>query len=88
METFTGKKPTDELFWGELPMNKWVFESYPNNTMQIVDKKLLDAEQGSVRSNIEECAKSIMELAVQCTVDLPERRPDIKDVLVRLKKIH
>ncbi|KAK6134313.1 hypothetical protein DH2020_031936 [Rehmannia glutinosa] len=33
METFTRKKPTDEMFLGELTMTKWVSESFPNSSM-------------------------------------------------------
>ncbi|KAL3848767.1 hypothetical protein ACJIZ3_010649 [Penstemon smallii] len=82
METFTKKRPTDELFLGELTMKRWVFESLPNSIKQIVDTELLNAD-----ANIEECLVSIMELAIECTADLSDERPNMKDVHVRLKKI-
>ncbi|KAL3839056.1 hypothetical protein ACJIZ3_023647 [Penstemon smallii] len=83
METFTKKRPTDELFLGELTMKGWVSESFPNIIIQIVDAELLNAY-----ANIEECLVSIMELAIECTADLPDERPNMKDVHVRLKKIN
>ncbi|KAK4487051.1 hypothetical protein RD792_006366 [Penstemon davidsonii] len=83
MEIFTKKRPTDELFLGELTMKRWVSESFPNSIMQIVDTELLNAD-----ANIEECLVSIMELAIECATDLPDERPNIKDVRVRLKKIN
>ncbi|KAK4487005.1 hypothetical protein RD792_006320 [Penstemon davidsonii] len=89
METFTKKRPTDELFLGELTMKRWVSESFPNSIMQIVDSELLNAdEEYSVKANIEECLTSIMELAIECTSDLPNERPNMKDVHVRLMKIN
>ncbi|KAK4486942.1 hypothetical protein RD792_006257 [Penstemon davidsonii] len=89
METFTKKRPTDELFLEELSMKRWVFESFPNTIMQIVDTELLNAdEEYSVKANIEECLVSIMELAIECATDLPDERPNMKDVHVRLKKIN
>ncbi|KAL3848774.1 hypothetical protein ACJIZ3_010656 [Penstemon smallii] len=89
MEIFTKKRPTDELFLGELTMKRWVFESFPNSLMQIVDTELLNAdEEYSVKANIEECLTSIMELAIECTSDLPDERPNMKDVHVRLMKIN
>ncbi|KAL3848763.1 hypothetical protein ACJIZ3_010645 [Penstemon smallii] len=89
MEIFTKKRPTDELFLGELTMKRWVSESFPSTIMQIVDTELLNAdEEYSVKANIEECLVSIMELAIECAADLPDERPTMKDVNVRLKKIN
>ncbi|KAL3848761.1 hypothetical protein ACJIZ3_010643 [Penstemon smallii] len=89
METFTKKRPTDELFLGELTIKRWVSESFPNTIMQIVDTELLNKdEEYSVKANIEECLVSIMELAIECATDLPDERPNMKDVHARLKKIN
>ncbi|KAL0399729.1 UNVERIFIED_CONTAM: putative LRR receptor-like serine/threonine-protein kinase [Sesamum radiatum] len=88
IETFTRKKPMDEMFSAELTMKSWVSESYPNSIMQIVDANLLDANIGEdVRANFQRCFTLIMGLALECTTDLPEERPNMKDVAVRLKKI-
>lgn len=86
METFTGKRPTDELFLGELSMRRWISESYSKTTTEIVDDKLLN--KGHIQANVEDCLRSIMGLAIQCTTDLPEERPSMKDVLASLKKIY
>ncbi|KAK2992595.1 hypothetical protein RJ640_027908, partial [Escallonia rubra] len=40
METFTRKKPTDDLFVGELPMKKWVSESFSQTILSIADANL------------------------------------------------
>ncbi|KAK4487041.1 hypothetical protein RD792_006356 [Penstemon davidsonii] len=89
METFIKKRPTDEIFLGELTMKRWVSESFPNSIIQIVDNELLNADKEYfVKSNIEECLASIMELAIECTADLPDERPNMKDVHVRLKNVN
>ncbi|XP_022875315.1 probable LRR receptor-like serine/threonine-protein kinase At3g47570 [Olea europaea var. sylvestris] len=86
METFTKKKPTDDMFVGEFTMRRWVFESFPNAIMHIVDVDLVHAAENDISAK-EICFRSVMELALECTVDLSEERLNMKDVLTRLKKI-
>ncbi|XP_022870739.1 probable LRR receptor-like serine/threonine-protein kinase At3g47570 [Olea europaea var. sylvestris] len=85
METFTKKKPTDDLFVGEFTMRRWVFESFPDTIMDIVDVDLVNAID-NIRAK-ESCFRSIMGLALECTANLSEERLNMKDVLTRLKKI-
>ncbi|XP_022870745.1 receptor kinase-like protein Xa21 [Olea europaea var. sylvestris] len=86
METFTKKKPTDDMFVGEFTMRRWVFESFPDTIMDIVDVDLVNAIDNNIRAK-ESCFKSVMGLALECTTDLSEERLLMKDVLTRLKKI-
>ncbi|KAK6134393.1 hypothetical protein DH2020_031859 [Rehmannia glutinosa] len=89
METFTRKKPTDEMFLGELTMTKWVSNSFPSALMQIVDTELLNTNEEYSRGDHDRrCLESIMRLAIHCTSDFPEERPKMEDVLVMLKKIN
>ncbi|KAK6134311.1 hypothetical protein DH2020_031934 [Rehmannia glutinosa] len=89
METFTRKKPTDEMFLGELTMIKWVSESFPGALMQIVDTELLNMDQEYSRFGRDQvCLESIMRLAIDCTSNFPDERPKMEDVLVMLKKIN
>ncbi|KAK6157561.1 hypothetical protein DH2020_011809 [Rehmannia glutinosa] len=89
METFTRKKPTDEMFLGELTMTKWASDSFPNALMQIVDSELLNMDQEySIAGRDQVCLESIMRLAIDCTSDFPEERTKMEDVLVMLKKIN
>ncbi|CAI9757221.1 unnamed protein product [Fraxinus pennsylvanica] len=80
------QKPTDDMFVGEFTMRKWVLESFPNEIMHIVDVDLVNAAEDNIRVK-ESCFKLIMEVALECTTDLPEERHNAKDVLTRLKKI-
>ncbi|KAK4492891.1 hypothetical protein RD792_000216 [Penstemon davidsonii] len=87
METFTRKKPTDEMFQGQLTMRSWVFGSLPNGIAKIVDFDLLNVDRENTRGKHEMLLTLIIELALECTTDSPEERLNIEDVLVRLKKI-
>ncbi|KAK4486975.1 hypothetical protein RD792_006290 [Penstemon davidsonii] len=87
METFTLKKPTDEIFLGELTLRSWVFDSLTNDLMKIVDVDLLNVDGENMRAKTEKCFTSIMGLALECTVDLPEERLNIKDVLIKLQNM-
>ncbi|CAA3033659.1 probable LRR receptor-like serine threonine-kinase At3g47570 [Olea europaea subsp. europaea] len=85
METLTKKKPTDDMFVGEFTIRKWVHESFTDAIMQIVDVNLVNAAEDNIRAK--ESCLLIMELALECTTDLPEERLIAKDILTRLKKI-
>ncbi|CAA2949736.1 probable LRR receptor-like serine threonine-kinase At3g47570 [Olea europaea subsp. europaea] len=86
MEVLTRKKPTDDIFVGELTMRRWVFESFPDAVMQIVDVDVLNREEENVNAR-ESYLKLLMGLALECTIDLPEERLNMEEVVVRLKKI-
>ncbi|KAK4492883.1 hypothetical protein RD792_000208 [Penstemon davidsonii] len=87
METFTRKKPTDEMFLGQLTLRSWVFGSLPNGIAEIVDVDLLNVDRENIRGKHEMLLTQIIELALECTTDSPEERLNMKDVLTRLKKI-
>ncbi|XP_059275505.1 probable LRR receptor-like serine/threonine-protein kinase At3g47570 [Lycium ferocissimum] len=86
METFTRKKPMDDLFVEELTLKRWVFESFPDRVVDIVDANLF-SRQDEQFSSKEICIKLLMELALQCTSESPQDRITMKDVLIRLNKI-
>ena len=80
METFTRKKPTDNMFDGGLSLMKWVEESLPDRVTEVVDTDLI----GENFSAVKDCVSSIMELALNCVGETPEERKLIKDVLAAL----
>ncbi|TYG71505.1 hypothetical protein ES288_D05G401900v1 [Gossypium darwinii] len=85
-ETFTKKKPTDNAFVEEETIRHWMERSLPKGAIEIADVDLLRREDEYivVKAN---CISSIMELALNCSAELPEERKDMKDVVVELKKI-
>ncbi|CAA3000371.1 Probable LRR receptor-like serine/threonine-protein kinase At3g47570 [Olea europaea subsp. europaea] len=86
METFTKKKPTSDMFVGEFTMRKWVFESFPDAIMQIVDVDLVNPVEDNIQAK-EICFRSIMGIALECTANWPNERLNLKDVVKRLKEI-
>ncbi|MFQ6652268.1 hypothetical protein Gotur_024214 [Gossypium turneri] len=85
IETFTKKKPTDNVFVEEETMRHWMESSLPKGAIEIADVDLLrEDEYIVVKAN---CISSIMELALNCSAELPEERKDMKDVVAELKKI-
>lgn len=89
IETFTRKKPTDEMFTGEMSLKKWVEESLRLSVTEVVDAELLSREEGGEADYAakKNCISSIMSLALKCATDIPEERMKIKNALVDLKKI-
>ncbi|KAK2662055.1 hypothetical protein Ddye_000629 [Dipteronia dyeriana] len=86
METFTKKKPTDDIFVGEMSLRRWVGESLNHSIMEVVDHDLLLGEDVYFPAR-EQCLLSILSLAMNCTIYLPENRINIKNVVTRLTKI-
>ncbi|KAL5789101.1 hypothetical protein ACOSQ2_003989 [Xanthoceras sorbifolium] len=76
METFTRKKPTDEIFTEEMSLRHWV----------VVDNDLLGIEDAHFLM-WEQCLSSILSLAMDCTRELPEDRINIRNVVSRLIQI-
>ncbi|XP_044476869.1 probable LRR receptor-like serine/threonine-protein kinase At3g47570 [Mangifera indica] len=84
-ETFTRKKPTDEMFDREMSLKNLVEASLPDVVTEVVDANLLRDENGfAAKVN---CMLSIMNLALNCSMESPEQRINMKDVLAKLKKI-
>ena len=84
METFTRKKPTDNMFEGGMSLKCWVKEALPNSITEVADTNLLGGENFTATKD---CILSILELAVDCSADSPERRLDITNVHTTLANI-
>ncbi|CDP00847.1 unnamed protein product [Coffea canephora] len=81
METFTKRKPKDEMFIEELSLRRWIQECSPDSViLQVIDADLLHSEDKTVQRKIE-CISSILQLSLSCTTDAPEERINMKEVL-------
>ncbi|KAH0642784.1 hypothetical protein KY289_033758 [Solanum tuberosum] len=74
METFTRKKPV--VCW-----RPYIEE------MDIVDANLFSTDDDEHLIAIESCLRSVLDVALECTVDLPQDRITMNNVRVRLNKI-
>jgi LRR receptor-like serine/threonine-protein kinase FLS2 len=85
MEIFTKKKPTDDVFAGEMSLKRWVEESAALSVTKVIDANLLTTE--SNYASTKDCISSIMELALHCCAKLPEQRVNAKSISITLNKI-
>ena len=93
METFTRRKPTDEMFVGEMNLKQWIANSLvlPDaNIDEVVDANLLgigteQEDDDHVRKR--DCISAIMRLALTCCAESPEERISMKEVVATLNKI-
>ncbi|XP_024197402.1 probable LRR receptor-like serine/threonine-protein kinase At3g47570 [Rosa chinensis] len=88
LEIMARKKPTDEMFAGEVTLRQyWINVSIPDNVLEVVDAGLLSIEEGRDMNATESILVSILEIGLTCSEEVAEDRMDIKDVVPKLKKI-
>ena len=75
------------MFNEEISLTKWVNTSLPEKYMEVVDTNLLRGENGQDINAVKDEVLAIMELGLQSSADIPDQRPDIKDVATKLNKI-
>ncbi|XP_042956403.1 LRR receptor-like serine/threonine-protein kinase GSO1 [Carya illinoinensis] len=85
IETFTRKKPVDDMFTSEISLKCLVEESFSLSILEVIDANLLSNENDYAA--METCLSTTMGLALHYCADLPEQRINMKNVLARLNKI-
>lgn len=85
-ETFTKKKPIDEMFLGEMSLNSWVKELLSSTLVEVVDTNLLSTAEKEWPA-AKNCASSILQLPLKCSAELPDERLDMKEIATKLSKI-
>ncbi|KAK9175205.1 hypothetical protein WN944_027211 [Citrus x changshan-huyou] len=73
MEVFTGMKPTNKFFTGEMSIKRWVNDSLPA-VMNIMDANLLSEDEEHANVAKQSCASSVLSLAMECASESPENR--------------
>ncbi|XP_019196187.1 PREDICTED: receptor kinase-like protein Xa21 [Ipomoea nil] len=86
METFSKRRPTDETFNEDISLKSWIRDSVPHQILQVVDPNLIRVEDTDFTEKLQ-CVSSILELALQCVMESPEMRLNMKDVVARLNRI-
>ncbi|XP_004233904.1 probable LRR receptor-like serine/threonine-protein kinase At3g47570 [Solanum lycopersicum] len=86
MEMFTRRRPSDEIFTGEMNIRCWINDSFPSGIHKVVDSNLIRPGNEQIDAKMQ-CFSSIMKLALSCTVVTPDARISMEDALSTLKKI-
>ncbi|KAL3538477.1 hypothetical protein ACH5RR_001843 [Cinchona calisaya] len=87
LEMFTIKKPTDEIFGEELNLKDWIIQSLQTNSIsEVVDRNLIRQEDGQLYGK-QEFLANILRLGLDCLVDSPQERINMRDTVIRLKKM-
>ncbi|KAL0287875.1 UNVERIFIED_CONTAM: Receptor kinase-like protein Xa21 [Sesamum angustifolium] len=93
LETFTGKRPTDDMFREGLSLHQWVNRSFPGALREVLDPNLVyDLNSGKEgvtkkQNQVGDLLMPIIHVALLCLKDLPEERIDMRGIGVELKKI-
>ncbi|XP_043694413.1 LRR receptor-like serine/threonine-protein kinase EFR [Telopea speciosissima] len=103
LEIFTGKRPTDQMFTDDLNLHNFAKAALPAHVMQILDPTFLSREKQTEEieevvtnrmegpshrtDQLQDCITSIIEIAVQCSMESPRERMRMNDVVRRLHLI-
>ncbi|KAI3741444.1 hypothetical protein L1987_59117 [Smallanthus sonchifolius] len=83
LETFTRKKPTEEMFCGEVSLRSWVLEATQRSVFEVVDEDLINEHLYTKQESL----ASIFNLAMDWTSESSSMRINMKETVVRLFKI-
>jgi len=99
LEVFTGKKPTDPMFVGELSLRQWVHQAFPSRIGNIMDGNVPKDDEivhgfyhtsnssEVSHSTLHSTLTSVFQLGLLCSSELPDERVTMTDVVAKLKKI-
>ncbi|KAM0068540.1 putative protein kinase RLK-Pelle-LRR-XII-1 family [Helianthus debilis subsp. tardiflorus] len=90
LEVMTGKKPTDDIFQDGLSLHKFASMSLPDHVTNVIDVNIVNTYQAKETATknkvvdeekLMECLASTIKIGVSCSVDSPQQRMDIKNVV-------
>ncbi|KAI5321945.1 hypothetical protein L3X38_031017 [Prunus dulcis] len=86
LEMFVGKRPTDDMFNGDLNLRTFVKMAFPERVMEIADSTLFEGGINERRvRKIEVCLNSIFRIGIECSAESPtDRLKNISDAASQL----
>ncbi|CAA7033104.1 unnamed protein product [Microthlaspi erraticum] len=73
LEMFTGKRPTNELFGGDLTLNSYTKSALPERVLDIADNSILHTGL-RVGFPIAQCLRLLLEMGLRCCEESPTNR--------------
>eukprot|EP01018_Ginkgo_biloba_P020339 Gb_41502 [translate_table: standard] len=87
LEMLTRRRPTDDMFSGGLNLQKWVNMAFPERLVEVVDECLLTNVSDDEQHKIYECVREMMGVGLACTKEMPQHRPEMREVVRALESI-
>ncbi|CAD6341418.1 unnamed protein product, partial [Miscanthus lutarioriparius] len=94
LEIFLRRRPTDDMFNGEMNITKFVEMNFPDRIPQIIDPELLVEQQHlcpetsvAMKEKSLECLLSVLNIGLLCTKPSPNERICMQEVTARLHGI-
>ncbi|KAJ9159050.1 hypothetical protein P3X46_024581 [Hevea brasiliensis] len=100
LEMFTRKRPTDDMFKENLSLHNFVRRGLSEQVKEIIDPNLFQMQLNTdatsnhnhnfwiTRNNIFiECLISTLEIGISCSMELPQERMNMSDVVAQLSSI-
>lgn len=90
LEILTGKQPTDHMFEGDMNLHNYAKTAFPDHVMDIVDPELLNDDQRMRQPSYDkrkECLISMVRIGVSCSLESPQDRMNIFQVVNELQKV-
>ncbi|XXG46724.1 hypothetical protein AAC387_Pa02g1498 [Persea americana] len=94
LEMVTGRRPTDDMFKDGLSLHEFVKMTLSTQSTEIVDLRLFLGEGEAYFNNVNdkrakilECLNSIVRLRVICSLELPEERMEMIDIVKTLQVV-
>ncbi|GLJ20846.1 hypothetical protein SUGI_0380110 [Cryptomeria japonica] len=87
LELLTRKRPTDNMFNEGINLQKWIEIHFPDRISDVVDNCLLTDAHELETSMGMECLNQLIQIGLFCTRESPQQRPDMTEIVDRLKTI-
>ena len=89
LEILTKKRPTSDMFSGDLNLHKWVDQAFPNRVKEVIDHSLFSEvdEDDFEGNNVCRCIFSLLQVGLLCSNDSPNDWPTMRDVLMVLERL-
>ncbi|KAK8993103.1 hypothetical protein V6N11_033207 [Hibiscus sabdariffa] len=84
LEMFTGKRPVDNMFSGDMDLQRWVSTHLAGNSRDIVDHEL---KQKEGQPAYDDGIGRMLNIGLMCARKSPEERPTMREVSVMIKKV-